>query len=214
MGFGWVSLYLLRMGMGPILHMLIEEFNISYATAGLLFSAIFCSYSAMQLPSGYLGDRFGRKKILIIGTFLWFVLSLVTAVAQTFRMLVVVRFLTGIAHGVYFGNDRPTIIAFTPRGKMGQEQAISLIGLAFGFFLSVFLSGIIADYFQSWRFVFIVFSVPSLVTCLLLSKYVREPSRSPSDGGEPNPKPLYRQVFLNRDLWLMYLLGATILFAL
>jgi MFS family permease len=54
-------------GHSPLLGMIMEEFHISYATAGSLFSAIFYSYTIMQLPSGYLGDRFGRRKILIFG---------------------------------------------------------------------------------------------------------------------------------------------------
>ena len=96
MGFGWISLYLVRMGIAPILGMIMEEFRLSYAMAGSLFSVIFFSYTLMQLPSGNLGDRFGRRKILILSTSLWFLLSLATAAVQTFTMLIIVRFLTGI----------------------------------------------------------------------------------------------------------------------
>jgi len=134
MAFGWVALYVVRMGISPVLGMIMEEFHISYATAGSLFSAIFLSYTLMQVPSGYLGDRFGRRKILIISTVLWFFFSLGTALVQSFAMLVAVRFLTGFAHGAYFGNEKPTIVAFTPVEKMGQGQAVSFMGLAFGFF--------------------------------------------------------------------------------
>ena len=61
MALGWVSLYIVRMGMTPVMGMIMKEFQISYATAGSLFSAIFISYTLMQVPSGYLGDRFGRR---------------------------------------------------------------------------------------------------------------------------------------------------------
>ncbi len=54
MAFGWVALYVVRMGISPVLGMIMEEFHISYATAGSLFSAIFLSYTLMQVPSGYL----------------------------------------------------------------------------------------------------------------------------------------------------------------
>ncbi len=139
MGFGWISLYLVRMGLAPLLDMIMDEFHISYAAAGSLFSTIFYSYCLMQLPSGYLGDRFGRRRILIMGTLFWFLFSIATAFAQTITMLILIRFFTGMAHGTYFGNDRPTIIAFTPREKMGLGQGISFMGLCLGLFLSVFL---------------------------------------------------------------------------
>jgi MFS family permease len=212
MGFGWISLYLVRMGIAPLLGMIMEEFQISYAEAGSLFSALFYSYSLMQLPSGYLGDRFGRKRILIAGTMMWFILSIVTSLVQSFTMLIVVRILTGIAQGTYFGNDRPTIVAFTPKDKMGKGQGISFIGLAAGFFLSVFLSGIIAEALKSWRLVFVVFSIPSLITVLLFLKYLRDPEKDPLKNKTLDPGPSYGKAFVDRDLWLMYLAGFVMLF--
>jgi len=212
MAFGWVALYVVRMGISPVLGLIMEEFHISYATAGSLFSAIFISYTMMQVPSGYLGDRFGRRKILIVSTLLWFFFSLGTALVQSFAMLVAVRFLTGFAHGAYFGNEKPTIVAFTPAEKMGQGQAVSFMGLAFGFFLAVFFSGMIADYTHNWRWVFVVFSVPSIITSFLIFKYVHYPERGPrADPAES--RAAYKKAFMGRDLWLMYLLGFALLYA-
>jgi MFS family permease len=212
MAFGWVSLYVVRMGISPVLGMIMEEFDISYATAGSLFSAIFLSYTLMQVPSGYLGDRFGRRKILILSTMLWFVFSLGTALVQSFAMLVAVRFLTGFAHGAYFGNEKPTIVAFTPAEKMGQGQAVSFIGLAFGFFLAVFFSGMIADYTHNWRWVFVVFSVPSIITSFLVFKYIQDPKPIRNEDAA-QIRAAYRKAFMGGDLWLMYMLGFTLLYA-
>ena len=149
---------------------------------------------------------------MISGAILWFIFSLATAAVQTFAMLVIVRFLTGIAHGTYFGNDRPTITAFTPKEKMGQGQGISFMGLALGFFISVVLAGVIAEYFHSWRVVFIVFSIPSMITSFLIFKYIQEPQRFPSDNPDLNTRPAYGKAFIDRDLWLMYLAGFVMLF--
>jgi len=212
MAFGWVALYVVRMGIAPVLGMIMEEFHISYAAAGSLFSAIFLSYTLMQVPSGYLGDRFGRRKILILSTLLWFIFSLATAIVQTFAMLVLIRFLTGFAHGAYFGNEKPTIVAFTPAEKMGQGQAVSFMGLAFGFFLAVFFSGMIADYTHNWRWVFVVFSVPSIITSFLVFQHVQDPSRSPKEDAT-EIHAAYKKAFMGRDLWLMYVLGFAWLYA-
>ena len=212
MAFGWAALYMVRMGISPVLGMIMEEFHISYATAGSLFSAIFLSYTLMQVPSGYLGDRFGRRKILIISTLLWFFFSLGTALVQSFAMLVAVRFLTGFAHGAYFGNEKPTIVAFTPTEKMGQGQAVSFMGLAFGFFLAVFFSGMIADYTHNWRWVFVIFAFPSIITSFLVFKYVQDPKPVPKENAT-EIRGAYRKAFMGRDLWLMYTLGFTMLYA-
>jgi len=212
MAFGWVSLYVVRMGIAPVLGMIMEEFHISYATAGSLFSAIFLSYTLMQVPSGYLGDRFGRRKILILCTLLWFFFSLGTALVQSFAMLVAIRVLTGFAHGAYFGNEKPTIVAFTPAEKLGQGQAVSFMGLAFGFFLAVFFSGMIADYTHNWRWVFVVFSIPSIITSFLVFKYIQDPKPIPNNDAA-QIRAAYRKAFMGRDLLLMYVLGFTLLYA-
>lgn len=213
MASGWISLYLVRMGLAPLLGMIMEEFHISYAMAGSLFSAIFYSYGLMQIPSGYIGDRFGRRKILIVGTLLWFFLSLVTAAARTLAMLVFIRFLTGIAQGIYFGNDRPIIVAATPREKMGQGQAISFMGLSLGLFLSVFFAGLIAEQLHNWRVVFLIFSIPSLITSFMVFKYIQEPPNLSPDGKSLTVKTAYQKALTDRDLWLVYLVGFVLLFA-
>ena len=212
LGFGWVSLYLVRMGISPLLGLIMEEFHISYAAAGSLFSTIFYAYTLMQLPSGFLGDRFGRRRILIAGSFLWFVFSLGTSLVQGFTALVALRFLTGMSHGIYFGNDRPTIMAFTPKEKMGKGQGISFMGLPTGYFLSVFFSGMIAEYTHNWRWVFVIFAFPSLLTSFLVFKHIREP-RSAEQNRQPiNARSAYRRVLSDRDLRLMYLAGFAMLF--
>jgi predicted MFS family arabinose efflux permease len=212
MGFGWVSLYIVRMGIAPVLGMIMVEFQISYATAGSLFSVILFSYTLMQIPAGYLGDRFGRRKLFILGALAWFFLSLVTSLVQTFVMLVLVRFLTGIAHGIYFGNDRPTIVAFTPKEKMAQGQGISFMGLALGFFLGVILAGIIAEYTGNWRWVFAAFSIPSLVTSFLMFRHIQEPPRPDPNGRPTNASHSVRKALTDRDLWLLYLAGFAMLY--
>jgi len=212
MGFGWVSLYLVRMGIAPLLGLIMEEFHISYAAAGSLFSAIFYSYTLMQLPSGFLGDRFGRRKIMILGAFLWFIFSFATALVQGFTALIVIRFLTGISHGIYFGNDRPTIISATPKEKMGIGQGISFMGLPLGYFLSVFFAGVIAEYIQDWRWVFIIFAIPSLLTSILIFEKIREPKPPARNGQGLSARSAYRRVLIDRDLWLMYLSGFAMLF--
>ncbi|MBW1788781.1 MAG: MFS transporter [Deltaproteobacteria bacterium] len=212
MGFGWISLYLVRMAIAPLLGMIMAEFQISYATAGLLFSAILYSYTLMQIPSGYLGDRFGRRNILIFGTLAWFLLSLGTVLANTFALLFALRFVTGLAHGVYFGNDRPTVVAVTPPEKLAQGQGISFTGLALGFFLAVVLAGVIADIIGSWRWVFALFSIPSLITSFLVYKHIKEPGQSGPEAIPVKALSAYRTALGRRDLWLMYLAGFAMLY--
>ena len=66
----WICNYLIRMALSSLLPPIIEEFGLSYTSAGFLSTGFFYAYLAMQLPAGVLGDRFGRKRLLLAGVLL------------------------------------------------------------------------------------------------------------------------------------------------
>ena len=159
---GWLSLYMVRVGMSPLLAPIMKEFHLSYSQAGLLSSVVFWAYTAMQLPSGFLGDRWGHRRFLLVGTFCWTILSLVTSLVGSFASLLAVRFFTGMAEGTYFGNDRPLVSHYTPTEKKATGQGISALGMGLGMGLGILCAGWIAQLW-GWRWVFVLYAVPSLL---------------------------------------------------
>src|SRR5881296_4520250 len=65
--FAWATNFVVRTGFSALLPSIIGELQLSYTRAGLLASAFFYAYVLMQIPSGLLGDRFGRRRVLLIG---------------------------------------------------------------------------------------------------------------------------------------------------
>src|SRR2546428_2661545 len=63
----WAANFVIRIGFSALLPSIIDELQLSYTRAGLLASAFFYAYVIMQIPSGLLGDRFGRRRILVLG---------------------------------------------------------------------------------------------------------------------------------------------------
>lgn len=210
--FGWVTSYIIRAALSPLLIPIIQEFKLTYAEAGLLATAFFYAYTGMQLPAGHLGDRFGRKIVLILCSAWWGLMSLLTGLAQAYGSLFLFRFLTGIGQGAYFSNDRPIIAAYTPEGKRGFGQGISFIGLGSGMFLGILLAGWIADQW-GWRTVFILFAFPSWLACYLIHRLIEEPPRG-SSHPEKKEAASYSLVFKSRDLWLLYLGGISANYAM
>ena len=212
MVFGWVTNYMVRSSLSPLLIPILEEFKLTYAQAGILATAFFYAYTFMQLPAGHLGDRLGRKVVLILCTSWWGLMSLFTGLAHSFASLFIFRFLTGVGEGAYFSNDRPIISAYTPERKRGLGQGISFIGLGIGMFIGLSLAGWISDRW-GWRSVFILYAFPSFLASFLIYRLINEPPRSePKKSGER--KVSYSLIFKNRDLWLLYLGGIPAIYAL
>ena len=113
--FSWITNYMVRAGLSPVLIPMMDDLSINYSNAGLIASALFYAYAMMGLPGGFIGDKIGRKMVLVICSIGWGVASFLTGIVSSFIALFLLRFLTGVVQGTYFSNDRPVIAFYTPR---------------------------------------------------------------------------------------------------
>jgi ACS family D-galactonate transporter-like MFS transporter len=200
--YAWVANYLIRMALGALLPPIIQELKLSYAEAGFLSTAFFYAYMAMQFPAGALGDRFGRKHILVSGMALGALASAATGFAGSFLTLFVARLVTGISQGFLFSNDRVIIAATTPKEKMALGQGISFSGAGLGTTFGLLLAGALGAV-MPWRSVFVLFALPPLLAAALIGRLVPEPPRHAT---VTDPAWPFRRVLGTRNFWL---LGAT-----
>jgi MFS family permease len=196
--FGWIGNYMVRMAFSPLLPPIMAEFGLSHAEAGFLFSVFFYGYIAMQVPAGLLGDRFGRKRVLVSGILLVALAALMTGLARGLVMLGAARLVTGLAQGLYFANDRPIIAAVTPADRLARGQGVSFSGLGLGNALGVIVAGVLGEVLP-WRIVFLVLAALPLVSATCIGLFVPEPAR---DGGPVPPTgDAWAGVLRHPDLW-------------
>jgi MFS family permease len=196
--FGWLMIYTTRMVLSPCLVPIMGEFNLSHAEAGFLFTAYFYAYLAMNLPAGYLGDRFGRKKILGAGAIGWTALTFCTGFSVNFLHIFIFRLLTGLGQGTYFSNDRSIISTSTPKNKMGLGQGMTMVGMGVGMALGIVAGGFLAGEL-GWRATFMIVTLPAIPLCLMIWRWIKDPSKTPSTIG----KTVYRQVFKNKVILMI-----------
>ncbi len=195
--FGWIGNYMTRMAFSPLLEPVMAEFGLSHAEGGFLFSVFFYGYVAMQVPAGFLGDRYGRKRVLVTGVLIVALATLGTGLAPTLATLALARLLLGLAQGLYFANDRPIIAAATPPERLGVGQGVSFSGLGLGNALGVIAGGALGEILP-WRAVFLVLVAVPLLAATLIGRYVPDPPRAPGAGGAA-----LGSVFRHRGLWLL-----------
>jgi len=204
---GWICNYVVRMALSPLLEPVMAEFSLSHAEGGFLFSVFFYGYVAMQVPAGMLGDRFGRKRVLVLGILLVAAAAVVTGLSRTLATLALARLLTGLAQGMYFVNDRPIIAAATPADRLALGQGVSFSGLGLGTALGVLAGGALGE-LMPWRHVFLVLAILPVLSAALIGRFVPDPAgigrevpRADVSGGE------VAAVFRQRDLWLLGIAG-------
>lgn len=81
-------------------HQFVHEFTLTHVQRGWLGSAVFWSYGLLQLPMGWLVDRYGVKWPYSICFVLWCLAAAATGLVSTLSALILVRLLIGAAEAV------------------------------------------------------------------------------------------------------------------
>jgi predicted MFS family arabinose efflux permease len=206
----WVSNYLVRMALPALLPPIIAELGLTYTRAGLLATgAFFYAYAVIQIPAGLLGDRFGRRLVVVCGLVAGAVASVFTGLAGGFGALLSARIGTGLAQGCIFSNDRAIIAAVTPRDKIALGQAMSFSGPGLGITVGLLLGGLLGS-LMPWRHVFFVVAAAPLLAAILVLKFVPEPPRAAARRGLTTR---IRDVIGQPDLWVLGLSGMAVMWA-
>jgi len=101
----------------PVLPLYVESFGVSYEEVGLLFSAYSLTWAALQIYTGYLADRFGRKRVALIGFALYSVFALLNYAARSFTQLLIFRILQGVGLGLLGPSVLGLVAGFEEKGK-------------------------------------------------------------------------------------------------
>lgn len=205
---GWIFMYADRTVLNPVMGELEKEFGLSGTQLGLMNSVFYFSYALLQVPAGILGDKIGKKKVLIPGFLLFGAFTAVTGWAKSWSTLLFARVVTGAGEGTYYGPQYGLSSEQIPKKYRSLGSAIINSGMAFGIALGLMASSwLVYDQGYSWRTPFFVMSIPTLLTGLAIWLFVKEKKRQPVEaGGVAKPKSKFTDLFKNRNLLLVYLM--------
>jgi DHA2 family multidrug resistance protein len=123
--------------------------------------------SAIALPiSGWLADRVGRKRLLLISVACFTIASVLCATATSLSEMVVFRAFQGVSGAFIVPLAQATLFDINPRNKHGQAMALFGGGVMIGPILGPVLGGWLTDNYN-WRWVFLV-NLPVGILCTLI----------------------------------------------
>jgi len=123
--------------------------------------------SAIALPiSGWLADRVGRKRLLLISVVGFTIASVLCATATSLTEMVIFRAFQGVSGAFIVPLAQATLFDINPREKHGQAMALFGGGVMIGPILGPVLGGWLTDNYN-WRWVFLV-NLPVGIICTLV----------------------------------------------
>ncbi|TDV35322.1 sugar phosphate permease [Actinophytocola oryzae] len=151
-------------GVALFLPLIRAELGITYAQAGTLAAATSLTYAAMQLPSGYLADRFTPRRLFLIGLIGTNLLALSFSVLTDYRLMLVNQALSGVFRALVFAPGLLLISAEFP--PTGRATAMGLF-VAGGFSSNILLSAVgpLLVGTLGWRLMFALFATAGLTVC-------------------------------------------------
>ena len=132
-----------------------DELRISASQLGILLSAFFWTYALMQIPSGWLVDRFDVKWIFAAGFFVWLAATAVTGILHGFVALLMVRVILGLGESVAFPSYSKILGGHFKEHRRGFSNSMIMAGLSLGPALGMKVGGNAVGRF-GWRPFFVV----------------------------------------------------------
>lgn len=132
-----------------------RDFSLQPARLGLLLSAFFWSYAALQIVGGWLVDRFKVMWVLAAGVALWSLATVSSGLVGTVGGLFVLRLVLGAGEAtLYPALSKAIACSFAPKDR-GLPNALMDAGVKIGSALGLLLGGLLTVRF-GWRGLFFI----------------------------------------------------------
>jgi sugar phosphate permease len=169
--------FLTLSAIGLLLPLIREDLGISFTQAGLLSVAATLSYGLMQIPAGYLADRFGPGRPLFFGLFGWSAMCAAFGMVHAYWLALVMLLAAGGFRALLFAPGLALLAAWFPPERRATAMSLFMLG---GFTGSILLAlagpPLAARY--GWRATFIGFAALGIGTAILYRALARERPRA------------------------------------
>ncbi len=159
-----------------------DEFAISLKTMGWILSAFLLGYALSQIPGGYLADRYGPRKVLVVTICWWSVLTAATALAPQMPLrnwfgvawsFAIVRFLIGIGEAPSIPGYTRVVSAWLGDVHRGFGSSFTQMGIGLGGALTPVLITFIMRHW-GWRSAFYVCGSLGIVVAFAWHRYATD----------------------------------------
>jgi predicted MFS family arabinose efflux permease len=163
----------------PLLRVIANDFGTSVGYTAAIVSAYTIPYGLFQLVYGPLGDRIGKLQVMSKAIAIFAIGTAASAIVPNLPLLIVLRFLTGMVAAAIIPLSLAYIGDHFPYSERQTAIGRYLSFLMLGQILSSSLGGIFGEYL-SWREIFLVFGLASMVIAIIFAQRVTRSSYIPS----------------------------------
>ena len=185
--------------------LLAKDWHLSASRLGLLLSAFFWTYMVLQIPVGWLVDRFNASTILAAGFLAWSASTAFTGLARSFAVLFVMRLLLGVGEAVVFPASSKIFSESLEEKDRGLANGLLVAAIRWGTALGAFGGGLLMAHI-GWRRTFLAIGLLGLLWLPAWQRFKPRrilPSESPGPHSDPShaAPPSFLSIARLRPFW-------------
>jgi sugar phosphate permease len=157
-----VIAYVQRMGLNVAEEAIREDLALDKEQLGMVMSAWYFGYAALQLPSGWLADRFGSRVVLAALALCWSAWTALTALAWDHHSLLVFWLCMGLAQAGIFPCSAKSIGQWFDDSRRASASGLLASAMALGGAIAPALTGVLLTYY-TWQEVFTGYAAVGII---------------------------------------------------
>lgn len=204
---GYIICFIDRSAISIALSYIGQDLHLSTATLGVVASAFFFSYAFMQIPGGWLTDKFGTYRTIIVAITMWSIFTILTGFAWSLVSLIIIRILFGIGEGTYPSASLKQISEAVPyRKRASATSAIISSNYVGAAIAPILIAPVIA--FASWRTAFHLMGLLGIAFIIVYAIILRPKKQAAlkESGNVIQEHVPWKTVLTNGVLWQFFLI--------
>ncbi|KAJ3675225.1 hypothetical protein LUZ60_004267 [Juncus effusus] len=169
--------YIERVGFSIAYTEFSDKSNTDQSTKGLILSVFYYGYVISQIPGGWAAQRFGGKTVLLHSFLMWsFVCAFTPLNPNRTKLLIVSRFLIGVAQGFIFPSIHTVLAQWVPPHERSRSVSVTTSGMYFGAAFGTMVLPTLVKY-KGPESVFLIEALLGAIWSLLWYKFATDPPR-------------------------------------
>ena len=200
--FGYSLIYMDKNMISTAIIPIAEQFNLSTSQTGLIMSLFFLGYSLMQIPSGWLADKIGYKKVLILSLSLVAVFTFAFGFGGSLIIFILIRFFAGVGHAGYPPSTSKSIAENFTKDRRTFIQSLILSTSGIGGIFAFLIGARLVEW--NWHYAYYVLGALFVISLLLVIFFV--PNDTVKEKIKVEPKQTsFKSVILNRNVLTLFI---------
>ncbi len=143
-----------------------KEFSADGVTLGWVVNSYLLAAAMFLVPVGKIADLKGRKRIFMLGTWIFAATSLLLAFAPSSTVAIALRALQGLGGAMVFGTGVALLTSVYPAGELGRALGINVAAVYSGLSLGPFVGGFLTEQL-GWRSIFVFATILEVAAAIV-----------------------------------------------